>query len=74
MQAVNNSRLEVTLKLIDKNGKEMSYSKESGATLHAGDRINVSLRNNGFKSVDVTMLYVDARYGINVLFPAGRSE
>ena len=66
-----NSRFDVTLKINDKNGKEMPYSKEQVPTLHAGDRIHVSLRNNGFRSVDATMLYVDARYGINVLFPSG---
>lgn len=67
----SNSRLEVALKIVAKNGKEMPYGKEQVPTLHAGDRITVSLRNNGLVPVDVTMLYVDARYGINVLFPDG---
>lgn len=68
----NNSRLEVALKIVAKNGKEIPYSKDQVPTLHAGDRITVGLRNKGFSAVDVTMLYVDARYGINVLFPGGR--
>ena len=66
-----NSRLEVSMKIVEKNGKEIPYSNGQVPTLHAGDRITVSLRNNGLSSVDVTMLYVDARYGINVLFPGG---
>jgi hypothetical protein len=66
-----NSGLEVTMKIVTKDGKEMPYSKEQVPALHAGDRISVSLLNNGSTSVDVTMLYVDSRYGINVLFPGG---
>lgn len=67
----NNSRLEVALKVVAKDGKEIPYSSDQVPILHAGDRITVSLRNNGLVPVDVTMLYVDARYGINVLFPGG---
>ncbi len=69
--STNNSQLEVALKVVQKDGKEMPYSKDQVLILRAGDRITVSLRNNGSSSVDVTMLYVDARYGINVLFPDG---
>jgi hypothetical protein len=67
----SHSRLDIALKVVNKSGKEIPYEKERVPTLHAGDRINVSLHNNGLTSVDVTMLYVDARYGINVLFPSG---
>lgn len=67
----SNSRLDVALKVVNKNGKEIPYEKGRVPTLRAGDRINVSLHNNGLTAVDVTMLYVDARYGINVLFPSG---
>jgi hypothetical protein len=70
-ESAKNSKLEIALKFITNNGKEISYTKGSVPTLHKGDRISVSLSNNGLKSVDVTMLYVDARYGINVLFPGG---
>ena len=65
------SKFEVNLKIIDKNGKGRPYSKEQVPTLHPGDRINVSLNNKGLTSVDVTILYVDARFGINVLYPSG---
>lgn len=67
----NKSQLEVAIKIVKKDGKEMPLSKERVPTLHTGDRVSVSLLNNGSTSVDVTMLYVDARYGINVLFPNG---
>jgi hypothetical protein len=62
--------VEVAMKLTSQ-GKQMPYAPEQVPQLHAGDRISVSLRNNGITAVDVTMLYVDAHYGINVLFPSG---
>lgn len=67
----SNSQPEVAMKLIAKDGKERAYAAGQVPMLHAGDRISVTLRNKGSAAVDATMLYVDARYGINVLFPAG---
>jgi hypothetical protein len=64
------AQVDVAMKLTSKD-KQIPYSPERVPQLHAGDRISVSLRNNGINAVDVTMLYVDAHYGINVLFPSG---
>lgn len=64
-----NSHLVMTLKLSGKDGREIPFRKEQVPDLHVGDRIHVSLTNKGTAAVDVTLLYVDARYGINLLFP-----
>ncbi len=63
------SRLVMALKLSGKDGHEIPYHKEQVPNLRVGDRIHVSLTNKGTVAVDVTLLYVDARYGINLLFP-----
>lgn len=71
-QAIANaSQLEVTLNVVKKNGTEFPFTQDLVPNLKSGDRINVTLRNNGVSAVDVTLLYVDARYGINVLYPNG---
>jgi Caspase domain len=37
--------------------------------LRVGERFRVKLSNNGREKVDVTVLYIDSRYGITPLFP-----
>lgn len=37
--------------------------------LGEGDRVTLSLRNPGRTAIDLTVLYLDASYGINALFP-----
>lgn len=64
------SRLEVTLRRASAEGT-VDVAPEQVPTLRPGDRLAVAMRNNGFTPVDVTMLYLDARYGINTLFPDG---
>jgi len=66
------AKLELTLKVVKKDGTQQSIVQGQTPTLKAGDRINVQMRNNGLTAVDVTMLYADARYGINVLYPRQR--
>lgn len=39
------------------------------AQLRDGDQVSVELFNPSFQPVDVTVLYVDAAYGISVLYP-----
>jgi hypothetical protein len=71
-----NSKLEVTTKIIKKNKEELPYTKDQVPSLHAGDQVTVSLQNKGLSAVDVTVLYVDSRYGVSVLYPrpAGASN
>ena len=69
------SKFEVNVKLRSMDGKALPYTKDQVPDLHAGDHATITLHNNGLSSVDATLLYVDARYGINVLFPkAGESN
>jgi Caspase domain len=42
----------------------------SVATLYDGDRVQFKLTNTGKVPVDVTLLYVDSRFGISALFPS----
>jgi len=42
--------------------------------LHDGDTISVELANNLLQPVDVTVLYVDATYGMTLLYPAKAGE
>jgi hypothetical protein len=45
------------------------FSGEDVLSLHDGDRVDLALRNEGRVPVDVTVLYIDADYGVSVLFP-----
>jgi len=67
----NKSMLEVKLKVVKKDHTELPINGGQVANLSNGDIVDVSLANAGTASVDVTMLFVDARYGINVLYPHG---
>jgi hypothetical protein len=42
--------------------------------LAAGDRLQLTVRNNHIRPLDVTVLAVDARYGITLLYPASANE
>lgn len=42
---------------------------EGGRVLHVGDQVAFRLRNTGRSPADVTLLFIDARYGIEPLFP-----
>lgn len=44
------------------------------ATLEAGDKVEVKIRNDGDTAADVTLLYLDARAGVSALFPSGAGE
>lgn len=39
-------------------------------TLHAGEELLLKLDNRHHRAVDVTVLFIDSRYGIDVLYPA----
>lgn len=51
-----------------------AITPEKVPALRPGDRLIVTLENKGQKSLDVTLLYADARYGISALFPTGAGE
>lgn len=65
-------RLDVRIE-IRSGGKTRPYAAGSVPVLRAGDKLLVNLRNLGNKSLDVTLLYADARFGVAALYP-GRGE
>jgi hypothetical protein len=51
--------------------KPQGITAEKVVDLHGGDTLAVTLNNKGQIARDVTVLYVDARFGIQVMFPRG---
>jgi Caspase domain len=51
--------------------KPQGITAETIADLRNGDALTVTLSNKGQMARDVTVLYVDAHYGIQVMFPRG---
>jgi len=64
-------KLTVSMKQITRAGKVIPLSAERSPVLHAGDKVEVSLLNEGQMPLDVTVLYLDANYGVSALFPYG---
>lgn len=64
-------KLAVSMKQISRAGKVLALSAERSPVLHAGDKVEVSLLNEGQLPLDVTVLYLDASYGVSALFPYG---
>jgi hypothetical protein len=44
------------------------------ATAHPGDRLRVQVTNEGGSAADVTVLFVDSKYGITPLFPRSKTD
>lgn len=64
------SGLPVSIATVSGAGKlHQPITAEKVAELRAGDLLKVALGNNGPSARDVTVLYLDARHGIQVLFP-----
>ncbi len=63
------SHLSMTASHTPKQGAEKTLSPEQSAHFQPGDALRVSLKNAGDKPLDVTLLYVDSRYGIQLLYP-----
>nr|WP_242533245.1 caspase family protein [Niveibacterium umoris] len=63
-------KLAVTMKQVTAAGKTLPITAERSPVLHAGDKVEVSLVNQGNLPLDVTVLYLDAGYGVSALFPS----
>ena len=50
------------------HGKVVTFER-GGTKLHAGDYLRCQINNNSRKPVDVTILWIDADYGISCVFP-----
>ena len=55
-------------------GKREEISTTQVPTLAPGDRLQLIIRNNHTKPLDVTVLGIDARHGITLLYPASANE
>lgn len=58
--------LEVRMFRIEKEGPS---ELRSGAVLEPGDRIKFVLKNGSGRILDVTLLHIDAHYGVSVVWP-----
>jgi Caspase domain/Domain of unknown function (DUF4384) len=54
--------------------KREEISSTQVPVLAAGDRLQLTVKNNHTRPLDVTVLAVDARYGITLLYPASANE
>jgi hypothetical protein len=53
----------------DEVGDALQWKSE-GLQLHAGEIVALELTNSGTVQADVTVLFIDSRFGIEVLFPS----
>jgi len=63
--------LEIMHKPQGETAGQQRVTPERVPVLRAGDSLDIQVRNNGAVAQDLTVLYADANYGIDVLFPAG---
>lgn len=69
--AAASRQLKITVEIIAKSGKKSLYAAGQMPRLADGDKIRITLQNSGTSAIDVTALYLDSRYGVQVMFPAG---
>lgn len=60
-------QLAATLKPV--NGAERPLNFDNTPQLSAGDRVTLQLKNSGRTAIDLTALYIDSSYGVDVIFP-----
>lgn len=53
-----------------KDGKREEISTATVPVVEKGDRIELTVQNRKMKPVDITVLGIDARYGVALLYPA----
>lgn len=66
-----NMRLSVTR---IKTGKKEEISAGTVPRLAAGDKLQLVVRNDNLKAVDITVLAIDSLYGITLLYPLSSTE
>lgn len=52
-----------------KSGTAQPITVESVPDLHDGDQLSLTVRNTGLVALDLTVLYLNADYGVTALFP-----
>ena len=61
--------LQTEITLQSQGGATRPYLDGTVPALRSGDAVRLTLRNAGAVAVDVTVLHVDARYGIQAVYP-----
>lgn len=69
--ATSAAGLEVTATASRQGVAARTLEAHQVSPLRQGDKVKLQVDNKGGKPLDVTVLYVDSRYGIDVLFPRG---
>jgi hypothetical protein len=62
-------QLKLTLHHVPASGAESIITGASTPRLKPGDRVRITLENNGRTAIDATVLYLDSKYGISVMYP-----
>lgn len=67
--------LQLVATLTPLNGAEHPLNFDNTPQLSSGDKVVLKLKNDGRTAIDLTALYIDSSYGVDVLFPgAGASN
>ncbi|MDD5613431.1 MAG: hypothetical protein PHF75_10350, partial [Gallionella sp.] len=81
MRIANEDGLAASSKLVSrffvtraKDGKREEVVPPALPVLLAGDKLQLELQNGGYKPLDVTVLSIDANYGIALLYPQNANE
>lgn len=67
--AVATSPLQLRLTHLRPGARPAPFTADHVPDLRPGDQVEVSFSNTGDKPLDVTLLYLDANYGVSALFP-----
>lgn len=67
-------KLDIRLAVIRRNDQREEISGAAVPTLFGGDKLQLTIRNNHYKPVDVTVLSTDSLYGVSLLYPHGAGE
>ena len=63
------SQLKLTVQHVPLSGRAVTLNSANPPKLKPGDRVRVTMKNTGATPVDVTLLYIDSKYGISVMYP-----
>jgi hypothetical protein len=68
------SQLRMNIVHKPRGGKEAPITPARVAQLRPGDHVTISFENTGRTPIDATLLYLDSRFGIGVMFPEQRGS
>jgi hypothetical protein len=63
------SQLQLSLQHVPAAGSPVEINPAQPPKLKPGDKVRVTMENKGRTAMDVTVLYLDSKYGIGAMFP-----